>query len=245
MCFRNEAAQDLHRSLNAVFEASAAAAGRSSSRSREESAPTTQISLQHGASRSAWKVTISYTIRTTRQRPRLSRLNTRSSQPPTVPRCRERRAAGTAVPALVIAEPWVDHLRDCARCGMCTPAFAVGDGALGFWKALAEVFLKAAIKGARPTKSPMLRTPYQSSSRPPRRRPCRRYTRRGARPCAKGRDLVRQDLWRDAPQGRQEDPSRVSLPSGCGTKSPGASAARPPWPWSSISSSPPSSGGRP
>ncbi|MFJ8787355.1 IS256 family transposase [Streptomyces sp. NPDC102476] len=31
-------------------------------------------------------------------------------------------------------------LRDCARRGMRAPVLAVGDGALGFWKALAEVF---------------------------------------------------------------------------------------------------------
>ncbi|MFI5775392.1 IS256 family transposase [Streptomyces sp. NPDC051658] len=33
-----------------------------------------------------------------------------------------------------------DLMRDCARRGMRAPVLAVGDGALGFWKALAEVF---------------------------------------------------------------------------------------------------------
>ncbi|MFJ9589670.1 transposase [Streptomyces acidicola] len=37
-------------------------------------------------------------------------------------------------------ESWADLLRDCARRGMRAPVVAVGDGALGFWKALAEVF---------------------------------------------------------------------------------------------------------
>lgn len=37
-------------------------------------------------------------------------------------------------------ESWADLLRDCARRGMRAPALAVGDGALGFWKALSEVF---------------------------------------------------------------------------------------------------------
>ncbi|WP_369362659.1 IS256 family transposase [Streptomyces sp. CG4] len=37
-------------------------------------------------------------------------------------------------------ELWADLLRDCARRGMRAPVLAVGDGALGFWKALAEVF---------------------------------------------------------------------------------------------------------
>lgn len=38
------------------------------------------------------------------------------------------------------AESWADLLRDAARRGMRAPVLAVGDGALGFWKALAEVF---------------------------------------------------------------------------------------------------------
>ncbi|MFD8376388.1 IS256 family transposase [Streptomyces sp. NPDC059688] len=37
-------------------------------------------------------------------------------------------------------ESWADLLRGCGRRGMRAPVLAVGDGALGFWKALAEVF---------------------------------------------------------------------------------------------------------
>jgi transposase-like protein len=37
-------------------------------------------------------------------------------------------------------ECWADLLRDCARRGMRAPVLAVGDGALGFWAALREVF---------------------------------------------------------------------------------------------------------
>ncbi len=37
-------------------------------------------------------------------------------------------------------ESWTDLLRDCRRCGMRAPVLAVGDGALGFWKAVREVF---------------------------------------------------------------------------------------------------------
>lgn len=37
-------------------------------------------------------------------------------------------------------ESWADLLRDCARRGMRAPVLAVGDRALGFWKALAKVF---------------------------------------------------------------------------------------------------------
>src|SRR3954454_21838704 len=38
------------------------------------------------------------------------------------------------------SESWADLLRDCKRRGMAAPMLAVGDGALGFWKALREVF---------------------------------------------------------------------------------------------------------
>jgi putative transposase len=38
------------------------------------------------------------------------------------------------------AESWADLLRDCRRRGMTAPVLAVGDGALGFWKAVREVF---------------------------------------------------------------------------------------------------------
>src|SRR5215470_17179593 len=42
------------------------------------------------------------------------------------------------------AESWADLLRDCARRGMRAPVLAVGDGALGFWNALREVFPQTA-----------------------------------------------------------------------------------------------------
>jgi transposase-like protein len=38
------------------------------------------------------------------------------------------------------SESWADLLRDCKRRGMRAPVLAVGDGALGFWKAIREVF---------------------------------------------------------------------------------------------------------
>jgi len=38
------------------------------------------------------------------------------------------------------AESWADLLRDCKRRGMAAPVLAIGDGALGFWKAIREVF---------------------------------------------------------------------------------------------------------
>jgi len=38
------------------------------------------------------------------------------------------------------AESWADLLRDCRRRDMRAPVLAAGDGALGFWSALREVF---------------------------------------------------------------------------------------------------------
>ena len=38
------------------------------------------------------------------------------------------------------AGSWADLLRNCKRRGMTAPVLAVGDGALGFWKALQDVF---------------------------------------------------------------------------------------------------------
>ena len=42
------------------------------------------------------------------------------------------------------AGSWADLLRDCARRGMRAPVLAMGDGALGFWAALREVFPQTA-----------------------------------------------------------------------------------------------------
>ncbi|MEU2248733.1 IS256 family transposase [Streptomyces sp. NPDC019224] len=41
------------------------------------------------------------------------------------------------------SESWADLLRDCRRRGMRDPEIVVGDGAMGLWKALAEVFPQA------------------------------------------------------------------------------------------------------
>jgi transposase-like protein len=42
------------------------------------------------------------------------------------------------------SESWADLLRDCRRRGMTPPVLAVGDGALGFWKAIRDVFPETA-----------------------------------------------------------------------------------------------------
>jgi putative transposase len=52
-------------------------------------------------------------------------------------------------------ESWADLLRDLKRRGMRAPVLAVGDGALGFWGALREVFLRPAPSAAGCTRSPL------------------------------------------------------------------------------------------
>src|SRR4029453_9071972 len=37
-------------------------------------------------------------------------------------------------------ESWADQLRSCKRRGMATPVLATGDGAVGFWAAVRDVF---------------------------------------------------------------------------------------------------------
>ena len=61
------------------------------------------------------------------------------------------------------AESWADLLRDCARRGMRAPVLAMGDGALGFWGALREVFPQPrGNSAAGSTRSPTFSVPYRS-----------------------------------------------------------------------------------
>ncbi|BBZ54219.1 hypothetical protein MPHO_26870 [Mycolicibacterium phocaicum] len=98
-------------------------------------------------------------------------------------------------------ESWADLLRDCKRRGMTAPVLAVGDGALGFWKAVREVFPKtreqrcwfhkqanvlsalpksahpAALAAIRTSTTPKTSTKLRSRSRPSRL-PSARSTRK-------------------------------------------------------------------
>jgi putative transposase len=82
------------------------------------------------------------------------------------------------------SESWADLLRDAKRRGMAAPVLAVGDGALGFWKAVREVFPQTASSAAGSTRSPTCSTRCRSRrsrarrrrwprSTPPRTRPTR------------------------------------------------------------------------
>ena len=106
-------------------------------------------------------------------------------------------------------ESWADLLRDCARRGMRAPVLAVGDGALGFWGALREVFpatreqrcwfhkignvLAALPKSAHPGAKKALAEIWNAEDKQPRPR------RRAG---------VRGRLRREVRQGRREDHRR-------------------------------------
>ncbi len=88
------------------------------------------------------------------------------------------------------ADSWADLLRDCQRRGMHAPVLAVGDGALGFRTALAEVFPETRLPEVRPAavagrerSSPRRPRPRRNSLRT---RPPRRTTRRRPLPTAAG-----------------------------------------------------------
>jgi len=72
------------------------------------------------------------------------------------------------------AESWADLLRDARRRGMRAPVLAVGDGALGFWSGLGEVFPATRTHAAGSTRSQKCWRPCRSRRTPARRRPCRR-----------------------------------------------------------------------
>ena len=72
------------------------------------------------------------------------------------------------------AESWADLLRDCARRGMRAPVLAIGDGALGFWGALREVFPQARSSAVGSTRSPTFLVRCRSRRIRERRRRWRR-----------------------------------------------------------------------
>jgi putative transposase len=107
------------------------------------------------------------------------------------------------------AESWADLLRDCARRGMRAPVLAVGDGALGFWNGLREVFPQAREGRCwfHKTANVLGRA---ARVRAPRREegPGRNLGRRGQAACPRCGEGLRCRLRREVPQGRREDHRR-------------------------------------
>ena len=104
------------------------------------------------------------------------------------------------------AESWADLLRDCARRGMRAPVLAVGDGALGFWSAVREVFPQASDPALlvpqdrqRARRAAEVRAPGREEG------PGRDLERRGQGPRPHGRQGLRRRLRGEVPQGRRQD----------------------------------------
>ena len=103
------------------------------------------------------------------------------------------------------AESWADLLRDCARRGMRAPVLAIGDGALGFWSAVREVFPQAGPSAAGSTRSRMCSARCRSPRTRAREGPGRDLERRGQGPRPHSGQGLRRRLRREVPQGRRED----------------------------------------
>ena len=113
------------------------------------------------------------------------------------------------------AESWADLLRDCRRRGMRAPVLAVGDGALGFWSALREVFpdtreqrcwfhkisnvLAALPKSAHPGAKKALAEIWNAEDK------------RHARDAVKAFEA---DLWREVSEGGRQDHRRRRAAAG-------------------------------
>jgi transposase-like protein len=159
------------------------------------------------------------------------------------------------------SEAWAGLLRDCARRGMRAPVLAVGDGALGFWKALAEVFpdtreqrcwvhktanvLDSLPKSAQPAAKKAIQGIYNAEDRERAARASRCSSsstgRSSPRPSRRS-PTTRMNCWRSSTSppntgstcGPRTRSSRPSPPCACAPRSPRVPAAGPPdWPWSS------------
>jgi len=103
------------------------------------------------------------------------------------------------------SESWADLLR-CKRRGMRAPVLAVGDGALGFWKALREVFPTTRGQRCWFHVSGNILAALPKSAHPGARAALAEiYNRRGPRARPQGRKGVRGALRREVAQGGRQD----------------------------------------
>ena len=164
------------------------------------------------------------------------------------------------------AESWADLLRDCARRGMRSPVLAIGDGALGFWKAVREVFpqartqrcwfhkianvLGALPKSAHPGAKKALAEIWNAEDKDHARAAVTAFAAAYGAKFPKAAAKITDDedellAFYDYPPStgstcaRPTPSSPPSPPSGSARKSPRATGPGPPaWPWRSSSSSP-------
>ena len=109
-------------------------------------------------------------------------------------------------------ESWADLLRDSKRRGMRAPVVAVGDGALGFWAALRDVFPETAtaLLGARGRN---VLNALPKSVQPAAEGAGRDPRRRGPRP--RGRGHQERSRTTSGPSGPRRSPRSSTTPTSC------------------------------
>jgi len=167
-------------------------------------------------------------------------------------------------------ESWADLLRDCKRRGMRAPVLAVGDGALGFWAALREVFpetkeqrcwfhkmanvLAALPKSAHPAATRAMQEIFNAEDGDHARVAAKAFAVEYGGKFPKAVAKITDDLevlleFYNYPAEhwihlRTTNSNLPLPPSGTAARSPRAPAReRPAWPWRSSSSRPPSPAG--
>ncbi len=107
------------------------------------------------------------------------------------------------------ADSWADLLRDCQRRGMRAPVLAVGDGALGSWKALTEVFPETRHQRCWVHKIANVANALPKSAQPGAKKALREiYNAEDRDHALKAVAAVREDLRGEVPRSRQEDHRR-------------------------------------
>ena len=113
------------------------------------------------------------------------------------------------------AESWADLLRDCRRRGMRAPVLAAGDGALGFWSALREVFPETREQRCWFHKISNVLARAAEVGAPGGEEGARRdLERRGQVPRPRRGQTVRVDLWCEVSEGGRQDQRRRRAAAG-------------------------------
>ena len=169
------------------------------------------------------------------------------------------------------AESWSDLMRDCVRRGLRAPVLAAGDGALGFWSALRDVFpqareqrcwfhkianvLGAMPKSAHPAAKKALAEIWNAENKKKARTAAKAFAALFGAKFPKAVAKITDDLDQCSPSTttRPSTGSNCAPPTlsnllspryGCAPRSPRAPGQRQPGsPWPSSSSRPPNAAG--
>ena len=104
------------------------------------------------------------------------------------------------------AESWSDLMRDCVRRGLRAPVLAAGDGALGFWSALRDVFPQVKEQRCWFQKIANVLGAMPKSAHPAAKKALAEDLERGEQEESTHRgEGVRRAVRREVPQGSRED----------------------------------------